>query len=132
MLKGSCCCGTVQFEVEAAPTMLGTCHCSRCRKVGASTFAFVAREHFHLLEGEGSIATYAPEEGYLYARDFCSKCGSALGEMTGTSQSFPVPANCFDDPLDLTVAFHEFVDEKPAWLPICDDAKQFARHPEQP
>tara|TARA_A100001391_G_scaffold129559_1_gene88686 strand:+ start:32421 stop:32759 length:339 start_codon:yes stop_codon:yes gene_type:complete len=111
--------------------MMATCHCSRCRKVGASTFVIVGREHFRLLGGDGSIATYAPEAGYLFARNFCSNCGSALGEMTGDAPSFPIPANCFDDPLDLVVACHEFVDEKPEWLPICDDAKQFARHPQK-
>ena len=109
--------------------MMATCHCSRCRKVGAATFVFVERDDFTLDSGEADIAFYRPEEGYSFTRSFCARCGTALGELGGESDSFPIPANCFDDPLDMSVRFHEFVAEKPDWLPICDSAKQFDRHP---
>src|SRR5215472_14062550 len=51
MIKGSCVCGGVKFEIEkvVAPTH---CHCSVCRKEnGASfaTFAHVRRERFKLV-----------------------------------------------------------------------------------
>ena len=96
-----------------------------------STFVFANRSSFRLVSGEQQIAVYQPEPGYKYNRSFCSACGTSLGEMVGQDNSFPIPANCIDTPLDLTVRFHEFVDEKPAWILICDDAKQFARHPVQ-
>ena len=129
MLNGSCCCGAIRFAVSEPPSMMATCHCTRCRKVGAATFVFVTNEAFALTAGEDAIAFYRPEEGYRYTRSFCSRCGTALGEIGGEGDSFPIPANCFDDSLDLTVRFHEFVTEKPAWLSICDDAKQFDRYP---
>jgi len=44
MINGSCCCGAVKFELLTQPLMMGTCHCSRCRKVGASTIVFVKKE----------------------------------------------------------------------------------------
>lgn len=131
MLNGSCCCGAVRFSLSAPPSMMATCHCTRCRKVGASTFVFVRREDFVLRGGGDMIAVYEPEEGYRYRRSFCSRCGTALGEIGGEGESFPIPANCFDDPLELTVRFHEFVSEKPDWSPICDAAKQFNGHPVQ-
>ena len=129
MLKGSCCCGAVKFALDGEPSMMATCHCSRCRKVGASTFVFAKAEDFRLLEGEGSISVFAPESGYRYFRSFCSNCGTALGEIGSAGESFPIPANCFDDSLDMSVRFHEFVSEKPDWLPICDGAKKFDTHP---
>ena len=131
MLDGSCCCGAVRFTVRDQPTMMATCHCSRCRKVGASTFVFASRNGFFLVSGRDEIVSYRPENGYRYVRDCCGRCGTALGEMTGNEDSFPIPANCFDSALDLTVRFHEFVSEKPGWSIICDDAKQFAGHPEK-
>ena len=131
MLKGSCCCGTVTFTLTSNPTMMGTCHCTRCRKVGTSTLVFVKCEHFNITSGADSITTYKPEAPYKYSRCFCSRCGTSLGEITSTDQSFPVSANCFDDELNLSNAFHEFVKEKPSWLKICDDGKQFPEHPHQ-
>lgn len=32
MIKGSRCCGAVGFEWLAAPSLMGNCHCTRCRK----------------------------------------------------------------------------------------------------
>jgi hypothetical protein len=115
--------------LSSPPTMMGTCHCTRCRKLGASTFVFVKREAFTLVAGAEFVATYSPEEPYKYNRCFCSRCGTALGEITSTHESFPVAANCFDDELGMTNLFHEFVKEKPGWYGIGDEAKQFAEHP---
>ncbi|UVK97008.1 GFA family protein [Pseudomonas sp. B21-048] len=129
MFKGSCCCGAVKFLVSSPPTMMGTCHCSRCRKVGASTFVFVNRSSFELISGADSITTFKPEAPYKYNRCFCSHCGTALGEVTSTAESFPVAANCIDEALTITNLFHEFVKEKPSWYDICDSAKQFPEHP---
>lgn len=131
MLRGSCCCGAVKFTLSSAPTMMGTCHCTRCRKVGASTFVFVRRDLFQLVSGADAIVTYKPEAPYKYNRCFCSHCGTALGEVTSSSDTFPVAANCFDDELGISNRFHEFVKEKPSWYNICDEAQQFPEHPQQ-
>ncbi len=129
MFKGSCCCGEVTFTLTSPPTMMGTCHCSRCRKIGASTFVFVRRDAFTLLSGAASITTFNPQAPYKYSRSFCSRCGTALGEVTSSAETFPVAANCFDDELPLGNLFHEFVQEKPNWYAICDAAQQFPAHP---
>lgn len=130
MIKGSCCCGTVQFELSEEPTMMGTCHCTRCRKVGASTLVFVNSSSFKITSGRDKIATYKAVAPYKYDRCFCSVCGSSLGEVLSGSKSFPVSANCFDGELGIENQFHEFTSEKPNWLKIGDDAKQFDEHPE--
>ena len=129
MIKGSCCCEAVQFEITQAPTLMGTCHCTRCRKVGASTFVFVKAEAFKITQGRDRIATYAAVAPYKYDRCFCSLCGTALGEILSKNDSFPVPASCIDGDLKLENTFHEFVSEKPSWLKIGDNAKQFEEHP---
>lgn len=129
MLRGSCCCGTIQFTLASAPTMMGSCHCTRCRKVGASTLVFVNRGDFNIVAGEDAVVTYKPEAPYKYSRCFCSRCGTSLGEVTSDSDTFPVAANCFDDELGIGIQFHVFVKEKPSWYSICDEAQQFPEHP---
>lgn len=129
MLKGSCCCGAIQFDLAEMPTMMGTCHCSRCRKVGASTFVFVKSEDFRITAGRDHITCYKAEPPYKYNRCFCSVCGSALGEILSDSESFPLAANCIDGDIEIENRFHEFVSEKPSWLMIDDHAKRFEGHP---
>jgi hypothetical protein len=129
MIKGSCCCGTVKFELSEMPTMMGTCHCTRCRKLGSSTFVFAKKEYLKWIQGHNDVGQYTPEAPYKYSRCFCKKCGSSLGEILSNENSFPIPANIFDDDLPLKPSFHEFIDEKPSWYDICDNAKQFSKHP---
>lgn len=112
--------------------MMATYHCSRCRKVGASTFVFVRRDTFAWVTGEDNVSCFEPTAPYKYARCFCRTCGTALGEINSTEDSFPVAANCLDSDTGLRVRFHEFVAEKPEWLEIGDHAKQFEGHPVQP
>ncbi len=109
--------------------MLATCHCTRCRKVGTSTFVLAKRETFAWVAGEEMVTCFEPGEPYKYARCFCRTCGTSLGEVTSTADSFPVAAHCLDSETGLEVRFHEFVAEKPAWFVIGDNAKQFDGHP---
>lgn len=128
MIRGSCCCGGVKFALSEPPTMMATCHCSRCRKLGTSVFVFVRAETFRWLAGEDLVRTYQPTEPYKYGRRYCSVCATSLGEP-GAGESFPINAQCLDDDPVVRNRFHEFVAEKPAWSAICDDAKQFEGHP---
>ena len=129
MIRGSCCCGAVKFQLLATPSMMGTCHCSRCRKVGASTIAFVRREDLHWIEGKECVALYQPEPPYKYGRCFCKVCGTSLGEILSEETSFPIAANALDTDFGLKNQFHEFTSEKPGWYEICDGAPQSEGHP---
>lgn len=131
MIAASCCCKAIQFELSEKPSMMGTCHCSRCRKLGANIFVFVKSESLNWISGKEDVAEYEPEDGYLYHRSFCKKCGTALGEILSEEDSFPISAHLIDSDVDMQNHFHEFVAEKPSWLPIGDDAKQFDRHPQK-
>ena len=130
-MKGSCCCGTIRFELAASPTMMATCHCTRCRKLGASTFVFVRKETLRWISGRDQVRRYEPAPPHKYVRCFCGICGTALGEIDSEDDSFPIAANALDEDPLVRNRFHEFVTEKPAWYEICDDAKQFPAHPQR-
>jgi hypothetical protein len=129
MISGSCCCGAIAFEIAEPPSMMGTCHCSRCRKLGASTFVFVRTAAIRIISGEDHLAHYRPEAPYKYTRSFCRKCGTAVGELDSTEAAVPISANCLDGDPGVRNKFHEFVSEKPEWYQICDSAQQFSHHP---
>lgn len=130
MIGGSCCCGAIEFELLAEPSMMGTCHCTRCRKVGASTLVFVKKEDLKWIRGRDRVQIFAPNPPYKYRRCFCGICGTSLGEILSEEDSFPISASALDGKLGLRNRFHEFVAEKPSWYEICDRAKQFDGHPD--
>ncbi len=129
MLHGSCCCGEVRFTVSETPKFLAECHCSRCRKLGATPFVMVGAETFELVSGREKIVEFPPTPPFKYMRSFCGVCGTSLGELTTDSEMFPISANCFDDELELPVHFHEHVGTKPSWVTIPDGVKQFEGDP---
>lgn len=130
-MRASCCCGAVTFDVMSSPRILASCHCSRCRKLGATPFVFVHKSSINLVTGKEEISVYEPDPPFHYPRSFCRRCGTSLGEIISEAEMIPIPANCFDDELRLTIAFHEFVAEKPEWSVIGDDAPRFEGHPEK-
>ena len=61
MIRGSCLCGSVRFEIEHAVGPFELCHCTRCQKVSGSaylTWLTVRREDFRLLQGVDLVKTY--------------------------------------------------------------------------
>ncbi|MEM7547624.1 MAG: GFA family protein [Pseudomonadota bacterium] len=114
-IKGSCACDAVRFAIIGAPAALGTCHCSRCRKLGSSTIIFVKREQFSLLRGADHIETIQPRAPYTYTRSFCRSCGTALGEPLSPDACFPINAHCLDDDPGIAHSFHEFTQCRPVW-----------------
>ena len=79
-IKGSCCCGGVRFELFEPPLLMGTCHCSRCRKAGSGVYAYVRAEAFHWLAGEDLLTRYRPKPPFRFTRSFCKRCGTSLGD----------------------------------------------------
>ncbi|WP_209504977.1 MULTISPECIES: GFA family protein [unclassified Ruegeria] len=129
MIEGSCLCGAVKFNLKSQPSVMGTCHCSRCRKAGASTVVFVNKEDLVWVRGRENVTLHRPDPPYKYGRCFCENCGTSLGEIISEADSFPIAANALDTGLEQKVQFHEFVSEKPDWYEICDDAPQNESHP---
>jgi len=129
VVPGSCCCGAVRFALAEPPTMMAQCHCSRCRKLGASVSVFTKAAHFRWTAGEALVARYTPEPPYRYTRAFCSRCGTALGEAGSAADSFPINADTLDADPGVRIRFHEFVGELPPWAAIGDDARRFDAHP---
>ncbi|MEX0311640.1 MAG: GFA family protein [Tateyamaria sp.] len=97
---------------------MGTCHCSRCRKLGTSTIVFVDRDQFTLVSGHSDIKTLAPKSPFTYHRSFCLRCGTSLGEPLSPDASFPINAQCLDDDPGVRNSFHEHEADGPAWSKV--------------
>jgi hypothetical protein len=133
MIRGSCVCGGVRFEIARAVGPFELCHCSRCRKASGSAFMAglgVLREDFRLLEGRELIRTFdAPirEAPPAYRRCFCSRCGSPVPDATSDSPFFEIAAGLLDDDPQLRPDRHIMVDFKSPWFAIEDHLPQLDR-----
>ena len=125
MIEGSCCCGAVKFELLAQPGLMGTCHCSRCRKVGTSAIVLVPPGDVQWINGKDQVTTYTPEPPFKFIRCFCKICGTSLGEILAEDERIAIAASALDGDIGVSNQFHEFVADKADWYEICDDAPQY-------
>ncbi len=133
MIRGSCLCGEVRFEISEPSghlELLGgfvMCHCNRCRKHTGSAFnaAFLVRkEDFKLASGEAFTSSYeAPilVRPPAYEKRFCKRCGSPVPAELSGSQVVVIPAGTLDDDPKLKPEEHVFAERKAPWFEITDD-----------
>jgi hypothetical protein len=126
MIKGSCLCGKVKFEISGKPSSLSYCHCSRCRKT-AGVFSAVLigqADDLKLTEGEEYIKKFEPGPEGKFNRYFCSECGSPLGDMVN-GESYVVAASALDSDPGIRPSVHIHAASKPDWYEISDNLKKF-------
>jgi hypothetical protein len=73
MIKASCHCGAVQFEVDAPPGDVNSCNCSVCRRYGA-LWAYYQRpeERFAIENGVTDIYSWGDRDLEFHR---CRVCG---------------------------------------------------------
>lgn len=127
MLRASCLCKRVRFEIHGALGRASHCHCSMCRKAtGAAfgTYATVKAENCRVVAGAELILRYKSSSGV--ERTFCSRCGSTLqfisDKQPGTVE---VALGILDDDPGIRVPHHIFVGSKAPWFDITDGLPQY-------
>jgi len=130
MVRGSCLCGGIRFEVDCVP-VLHSCHCTKCRKAHGTAFrtaATVPADTFRFLAGEDLVTVWrdAPQG---YAAAFCRVCGSNAPSVSEALGLAFVPAGLFDEDPGARPRFHVFVGSKAPWWEITDDATQYEEFP---
>ncbi len=76
MLTGTCLCGAVAYEADAAAARIAHCHCRTCRKTHGAAFSSVTavpREKFRWTRGAEVLGGFESSPGKF--RRFCTKCG---------------------------------------------------------
>ena len=133
MIRGSCLCGGVRFEVARAVGPFELCHCSRCRKASGSAFVpwlTVLREDFRLLQGEELIHRYeAPlrDKPPPYRASFCVRCGSPVPDPKWEGPWIELHAGVLDDDPGSRPERHILVEAKSPWFAISDSLPQLDR-----
>lgn len=126
MIKGSCLCGKIRFQISGDPFSLSYCHCSRCRKA-AGVFSAVLigkAEDLSITAGQHQIAKFTSDLDSKFERCFCKNCGTSLGDMA-SGDVYVIAASALDDDPKMRPSVHIHTSSKPDWYEITDDLKQF-------
>lgn len=122
MVRGSCLCGEVVFELDEPLTEIELCHCRKCRKAYGAPFAatlYGTRGAFRWIRGENRVVTYdAPleESPPAYRHSFCARCGSALPLLWGSLPFVEVPASSLDAAVDRRPVYQMYGCQRLPWI----------------
>ena len=127
MIRGSCLCKGVRFEIDGELTPATNCHCAMCRKAhGAAfgTYAGFKSSQFRLLAGAALIKRYQSSPGIV--RTFCANCGSTLQWLRESKpEEMDVALGVLDDDPGVRPAMHIYVGSKAPWHEIADALPQY-------
>lgn len=116
MLSGSCLCGAVAYEADAAPGPIVHCHCQTCRKAHGAAFSSISsvpRAAFRWTRGEAHLGTYESSPGKV--RHFCRQCGSQLTAQREGQSTVMLRMGCVDTPSAGTPICHIWRSDAADW-----------------
>ena len=120
LLRGSCLCGRVKYEVTTRIKRFYFCHCDQCRKLTGSAHAsniLTVPAPVRWLRGERYLRRYDDEGGRAFTHVFCRECGSGLPFTNIGVTTLIIPAGSLDHDIKATVDRNIFWSEAPAWYP---------------
>jgi hypothetical protein len=134
MLKGSCLCGGVRYDVDGPFELMAHCHCVQCRKASGADFATNATVNagdFNLTAGDELLAEFESSPGNR--RIFCRRCGSPIMKRVDDKpDKIRLRLGSLDGDPGVRPALHVFTSERPSWSEIRDDLPQFEKRPVPP
>ena len=126
MLKASCLCGGVSYEIDGPITNARFCHCTKCRKFSGapySAWGLVQTSQLRTASSEAHLTKYDSGNGL---RVSCATCGSPVWyEPNDLPQFRGIPLGMLDGGEIPLPTMHVWVKSKVPWVSITDDRPQY-------
>ncbi len=123
MIRGSCLCGGVTFEIDGALAPAAACHCRQCRKQSGHHWAstHMPQAQVRVTRDEGLKWYSASDKA---KRGFCGTCGSFLFWDPADEDKISISMGVFEAPTGAALAKHIFVAGKGDYYEISDELPQ--------
>ena len=134
MIRGSCLCGGVRFELARAVGPFELCHCSRCRKAtgtGHATNLFLQPGLLKWVSGEDQVRSYKVPEAKRFTNFFCATCGSRLPRQGRDPDLVMIPAGSLDDETPIKPQARIFSGSRAGWSCEGDSIPVYSDYPPQ-
>lgn len=126
MLKGSCNCGGVTFELHGTLAPPSVCHCSQCRKQSGHVWSSTVVPQENLsFTAKDTLCWYSASD--TAKRGFCGTCGAFLFWQHNDENEVSVAMGALEAPTDLVLNRHIFVADKGDYYEITDNLPQRAQ-----
>ena len=131
MIKGSCLCRLVRFEINGPVEQSRYCHCENCRKFSGtaqSAWGLTATSAFTLMTPNAKLTKFDAGSGGL--RTFCAVCGSPLWFEPAQMPEFRgIALGAIDEGEVSAPVMHLWTRSSPEWETIEGDLPQYETIP---
>lgn len=130
--RGSCLCGSINYELIGEPKRFYHCHCQRCRKAtgtGHASNIMVKEESFKWLAGESLLKRYKIPEAERFYTHFCSECGSPMPRPVPEIGMIVIPADSLDHEIAIAPEARIFWDSRATWSCSGDGIETYPEYP---
>jgi len=129
VLRGSCYCGAVQYEVADEFEYAANCHCSDCRRATGSAFkpfAGIDRAKLRVVAGADRALVFGDSKANHDIH--CGVCGSLLFSVVSEGARAHVTLGTLVDEAKIRPSAHIFIGDKAPWFTITDSLPQYEGH----
>ncbi|MFT5504092.1 MAG: hypothetical protein ACI845_002915 [Gammaproteobacteria bacterium] len=133
MIKGSCLCGQIKFELDSKHLLASLCHCSICRKSSGAAFGSYGEiliDDIHWITDKDQLIQF--NYSIMLSKYFCGQCGSTVATH---HESWPeywyISLGCLDGEPPISVEYHQFTGSQASWHEINDQLPQFPQWPDE-
>jgi len=133
VVRGSCLCGLIQFQVLEPFRVVHNCFCRRCRRARSAvhtTNGFTGEAGVSFLAGTGHLKTYKLPEAKYFSQVFCERCGSGMPRVDSSRGIAVVPFGSLDDDPKTGPEDNIYTAYKPEWFQITGTLPCFTEGPE--
>lgn len=130
--RGSCLCGSVQYEISGEPQRFNHCHCRRCRKAtgtGHASNLLIKPGSIKWIQGEELVHSYKIPEAKRFTSRFCSMCGSQVPRYVKETDMIVIPAGSLDSDPMIKPGARIFWDSRVSWSCSGDDIPVHSEYP---
>ncbi len=111
MVKCTCLCKSVEFDVNFTTKNYSVCHCKDCHKWTGGVYMSLSAGKDLSFKNEAAIGRYSHSS--WAERGFCKKCGTNLFYRMKKSNHYFLMLGLIDDEISLNFNEQQFIDEKP-------------------
>ncbi|TAM47002.1 MAG: GFA family protein [Gammaproteobacteria bacterium] len=130
--RGSCLCGSVQYEISGEPAKFYHCHCQRCRKAtgtGHASNLIVKPGTLKWIKGEELIKSYKVPEAKRFTNCFCSNCGGRVARYSKEIDMFVIPAGSLDSEPPIRPQARIFWGSRADWSCSAGELPTYSEYP---
>ena len=133
-LKGSCNCGSVEYEVLEPFSRQVACHCTQCQKQTQSAFSLngvLSRDGFRLVKGRLKKWTKTADSGNRLDCYFCPECGNRIYHQNPANpDSVALKLGTLDNTDVIDPRVHIWTSRKQNWYQIPEGVRVFEVQPD--